>query len=125
MQIVVVDDDIGLLLGIAFGEISLLATDIALMRRRVGIDRIEVLAARGAARQRDVEIDFQKYREVPAGPQLRTMQEDAVTMSAAVGAALLRIQIERLVVVEIKTLRGVLAGAAGAQGSSNSRRNES
>src|SRR4051812_28011161 len=37
-QIIVVDHDVGLLLGIAFGEVPLLAADITLMRRRGGID---------------------------------------------------------------------------------------
>ena len=116
LQIVVVDHDVGLLLWRTFGEVSPLAADITLMRRRGGIDRIEALAARRATRQRDVEIDFQKYRKVPTGSQLGTMQKNAVDDQRRRRFGVLRIQIERLVIVEIKSLRNVLAGAAGAQG---------
>ena len=78
LQIVVADHDIGPLFRRTFAEISPLAADIALVRRRGGIDRVEALPARRAARQRDIEIDLQKYRKVPTGPQLGTVQEDAV-----------------------------------------------
>ena len=80
-SIVVVDHDIGLLSAHLRRGI---ASDLrhSADGRRVGIDNLEVFAARRAPRQRDIEIDFQKYREVRARPQFGTVQEIHVHRSA-------------------------------------------
>ena len=53
------------------------------------------------------------------------MQEDAVYDECRRRRGMLRIEVEWPVMREIKSLRRVQAGAAGANGSSSNRRNES
>ena len=116
MQVIVVDDDVGVVLRRAFTEVSHLAADISLVQRRGGIRRIERGAALRAARHRHVEIDFEKYREVPKGSKLGAMQEDAIDNERGCRRRLLRQWIKRAVVIEIKTFCDVSAGAARTQG---------